>query len=603
MSSRMNLLSVVLCTAVCGGLCVAQSYPNFSVVNSPAAAGSFTGDLYTADLNNDGVPDLIANEYSTGNLQPYFAVFIANGDGTFKSPALYAYSPSSIPPGNTGPGAVPMTFGDFNGDGIVDVAMPVGNHTMAVYIGKGDGTLTNPWYSVLNLPSDEYVSFRPTMTAADFNHDGKVDLTVAAYKTDGSGETVYVLPGEGNGLFSQATPVLNFSNPGYGGNWGVQQVLKGDFDGDTNADLAIVTATGDSSGGSGTMTVNVLYGNGAFGFENTVATSGQGLPMLNEGDLNSDGRSDLFAVGMTYYGQWNRTFSKYTQQVPTAEYSMTRMAMGDFNGDGRNDYVTMARTYTSTFVVLFLGTGSPGQFTVQTWNVPGADYSSVPVAADFNRDGRPDWAYIGTNDTTVYTGLNTTVGPLWSDCDYPSTGRGLNLCSPAVVSGSTVNFNATAHSFGDVRKMELWVDGSKVSEQYHTWEGNAFFGLSKTFNAGTHAATYYAADTDNSLLRYDFQFTVPSDCSAPSTPGVHICWPTNGSSIYSKNVVVDASSTITGTLARMEIWVDGVKKYTETTSTSLSAAVTVTPGTHQFKVYAVNTSGTVWGQATTATIR
>ena len=166
-----------------------------------------------------------------------------------------------------------------------------------------------------------------------------------------------------------------------------------------------------------------------------------------------------------------------------------------------------------------------------------------------------------------------------------------------------MNFDATAHSLGDLRKIELWVDGKKLGEQYHTWEGNGFFNLDSNFNAGTHNGTYFAAGIDNTLLQYNFTFSVPSSCSAPSTAGVHICWPTNGANINSTSVLVDATSNVTGTLARMEVWVDSVKKYTETDSPSLSTAVAVTPGTHDFTVFAVNTSGTVWSETTSATNR
>jgi hypothetical protein len=52
----------------------------------------------------------------------------------------------------------------------------------------------------------------------------------------------------------------------------------------------------------------------------------------------------------------------------------------------------------------------------------------------------------------------------------------------------------------------------------------------------------------------------------------------------------------------MEVWVDSVKKYTETDSTTLAASLNVKPGTHTFTVFAVNTSGTVWRSATSATV-
>jgi hypothetical protein len=229
---------------------------------------------------------------------------------------------------------------------------------------------------------------------------------------------------------------------------------------------------------------------------------------------------------------------------------------------------------------------------------------SPPVVGDFNHDGKPDWTFTDSTGSAspVYTGLNETVNGLWSNCDYPSSQRGINLCSPAIVSGSTVNFNATAHSLSDLRKMELWVDGKKLGEQYHTWKGNGFLNMSSSFDTGTHYGTYFAADISDTLLQYNFQFTVPSSCNAPSTPGVHLCWPVNGISINSRSVIVEASSTVTGTLARVEVWVDSVKKYTEANSASVSAAVEVSPGTHTFTVFAVNTNGQVWRGAATATI-
>jgi hypothetical protein len=122
-------------------------------------------------------------------------------------------------------------------------------------------------------------------------------------------------------------------------------------------------------------------------------------------------------------------------------------------------------------------------------------------------------------------------------------------------------------------------------------------------NSSIARRQYFAADYDNKLIQYDFNFTVPSSCSAPASPGVKICAAANGSSISSHSVVVEASANITGTLGRMEIWVDSTKQYTETTSTSLSATIMASPGTHQFTVYAVNTDGTVWSQTVIATIQ
>lgn len=272
-------------------------------------------------------------------------------------------------------------------------------------------------------------------------------------------------------------------------------MLVGDFDGDTNADLFVLSSVGIGNGNNGSATPHILYGDGKFGFQDTKPIASTDEVIYRVGDLNSDGRSDLYMMGTgglhTYYGQGNRTLASYVQStIYGGDFSP--MSMADFNDDGRNDLVAIDSNYTSTFLVFFLAGANPGEFEYQTWNIPNAQFVSVdatgtqsyPVVGDFNRDGKPDWAYMGhtaSNGGTsiAYTGLNSTENGLWSDCDYPHTQRGINLCSPALIAGSTVNFDATAHSLGDLRKIELWVDGKKLGEQYHTWEGNGFFNLTR----------------------------------------------------------------------------------------------------------------------------
>jgi hypothetical protein len=110
---------------------------------------------------------------------------------------------------------------------------------------------------------------------------------------------------------------------------------------------------------------------------------------------------------------------------------------------------------------------------------------------------------------------------------------------------------------------------------------------------------YTIASTPNALV-----VVVPAStaCSAPSSNGVNICAPANGSTVSSP-VTVHAASTITGTLARVELWVDGAKKFTETASTTLSTSLSLGAGSHRFTVIAVNTAGTKWQASSTATVK
>jgi hypothetical protein len=156
-----------------------------------------------------------------------------------------------------------------------------------------------------------------------------------------------------------------------------------------------------------------------------------------------------------------------------------------------------------------------------------------------------------------------------------------------------VSFAAAAVTIDPLRKIELWVDGKKIAQQDHTWERQGWFDLNAGFASGTHSATFIAATIDNQQQMLDFKFKVgTSPCAAPSAEGVHICKPVAGTT--SSPVLVEAAATITGTLERMELWVDGTKKYTEKTSTWFTTSVYTQPGKHRFDVVAVNEAGAQW---------
>jgi hypothetical protein len=59
---------------------------------------------------------------------------------------------------------------------------------------------------------------------------------------------------------------------------------------------------------------------------------------------------------------------------------------------------------------------------------------------------------------------------------------------------------------------------------------------------------------------------------------------------------------VTGTISRMEVWVDGVKKFSTFASTTLSTSLSLPSGSHRFSFYAVNTAGTKWNTVVNATV-
>lgn len=144
---------------------------SFTPALASPATGSVPFSIALADLNGDGILDLIvANECNNGCLSGSITVLMGNGDGTFT--ALPILGLESKPQG--------LSVGDFNGDGKLDVIvggafmLDTMNGAVTFLQGNGDGTFKT---SIQSLSP----GFVNTLSPADFDGDGKLDLALAAY--------------------------------------------------------------------------------------------------------------------------------------------------------------------------------------------------------------------------------------------------------------------------------------------------------------------------------------------------------------------------------------------------------------------------------------
>jgi hypothetical protein len=203
----------------------------------------------------------------------------------------------------------------------------------------------------------------------------------------------------------------------------------------------------------------------------------------------------------------------------------------------------------------------------------------------------------GFAQSAVGSASYTIGGP---SCTSP-TSPGVHVCQPVNAStvASPVSVLASATVTGTIARMEVWVDGVK---KFSTFNSRSL-STSLSLASGAHRFSFYAVNTAGTKWETVVNATVggTAACNPPSTAGVTVCKPANGSTVASP-VAVQSAATVTGTIARMEVWVDGVKKFSTFNSRSLSTSLSLASGAHRFSFYAVNTAGTKWNTVVNATV-
>ena len=185
---------------------------------SSSPTGQYPSSIAVADFNHDGKADLAIQNGGDGTI----TMLLGAGNGTFTSAANVISTQSYSP----------LVAGDFNGDGKSDLAISfqdsnTGANSLMVFLGNGDGT----FQAVSSLTTDGGTE-NYTITAADFNGDGRSDLVF------GDDNNVSILLSKGDGTFTLAA-----STPGATTAPSYFAMMTGDFNGDGVPDIA--TADGD----------------------------------------------------------------------------------------------------------------------------------------------------------------------------------------------------------------------------------------------------------------------------------------------------------------------------------------------------------------------
>ena len=246
---------------------------------SPFPAGIHPFQAVVADFNGDGKPDVAVSDES-GTV----SVLLGDGNGRFTN------APGSpFPVGNVF--CLGIVAGDFNGDGLPDIAVVnVGQAgapgAVTILLGDGNGGFTTAG----SYPVGDSAYY---LAVGDLNGDGNPDLAVANFGANFGDGNVTVLLGDGKGGFYPAagSPVNRGSNP--------LTLALGDFNGDGKLDLAV---TNELIGSAGVLpgTVSILLGDGNGGFSPALQSPFLvgGYPLIAVGDFNLDGLLDFATTNL-----------------------------------------------------------------------------------------------------------------------------------------------------------------------------------------------------------------------------------------------------------------------------------------------------------------
>jgi hypothetical protein len=357
--------------------------------------------ITVGDFNGDGLPDVAT---INGDAQSY-SVFLRHAGG-FTQEAGQATSLGAVPSN--------AAVADYNGDGLSDLAVGIFNGQFSV-----DVLIRQPTGG-FNAQPVAGASGVEAVAAGFFNNDDQLDLAVARQ----FGNPVSILLKQ-NGTFVEGRALEVGNQP--------DALAVGDFNGDGHSDLAVANKVGN------TVTVMLGAGDGTFANEPELpvgATPGG----IVAGDFNGDGLSDFAVANFTdgTVSVFDSTGAGFAQEASSPIAVSPRpvgMTLADINGDGRPDLAVAANGP---------GDPQPGAIDVLTRGASGfALESAIPVAgrqnavaaADFDGDKRADLAFSEITNSTFSVLLNPAPAVATPTPTPTATPTPL----PPPVAGKTVN--------------------------------------------------------------------------------------------------------------------------------------------------------------------
>ena len=446
---------------------------------------------------------------------------------------------------------------DFNNDGYADLVYVQGSaDTVAVALSNGDGTFASPVTS--------YAGTGPgALAVGDFNGDGKLDVAIANTGRSGPGQNLAVLLGNGDGTFRSPTLYTAGGTP--------NSIVVADLNGDNLPDIAVIStdkrvtilANNGSSFTTRTFNVPTLY-------DYSLGLLADRTDNLTAGDFNGDHKIDLAYVDHcgwcdiaqeTYWILTNLGGAQFmVAQGPTATGTRVLRSF-DLDGDGLSDLLSsFDGCHTPCRGVQLDYSNSDGTWTKSAPYLVSFDEPSPYDLAmgDYNNDGNMDIAMVSSggwiNDFQLWINAGISI--------LPGKGGRDNFAAPVFFS----------------------VGGDMVADFGYAITSGYFRPLGRkdlaTNDADQSAVASWINNTDSSN----------DPCPYPTQGGVHVCSPSNNSNINGSVQFVASARAGVQPLNRMELWVDGVKRF-QVYNDRMDVILALSKGSHSADVVEVDAVG------------
>ena len=366
-------------------------------------------DIAAADFDNDGKTDVVVAGGYFGNITNIVSIYrnVSNSRYIQFAPA------QNITVGIQGYSGYKVTTADMNADGKTDlVVLNSGENLASIFLNTsvGNNIQFAPKIDVVTGSPNGPEGTNPTKLAiGDFDRDGLPDMAWANFGLDNWCKITYAKNTGANGSVSFGTgqnyPVVDADG-----------VYAADLNNDRKADLAVSIYVN----GSFMKQINTFKNisqlgtvdfqqNNSIGAENSLRTSD-----IAFADLDKDGKTDMVSINGNYNSisifknissnNGNVEFTDPPQIITiNSGYRLNTIAITDADGDGKLDMaITEINVSGTDSLYLYKNISTPGNILFATRVAYiGLKNPEKIIAADFNNDGRPDFAVISQADTSI----------------------------------------------------------------------------------------------------------------------------------------------------------------------------------------------------------